>query len=81
MNGWPNVSRRIRLGEGLGGDALVDADLQRNTPLPPIDTVIHAQAGIMSYLDIFWMLGMLGLCMWRIALFLPRMPKEAVPAH
>ncbi len=29
----------------------------------------------MSYLDIFWMLGLLGLCVWPIALFLPRMPK------
>jgi MFS transporter, DHA2 family, multidrug resistance protein len=52
-----------------------------NTPLLPIDTVIQAQAGIMSYLDIFWMLGLLGLCAWPIALFLPRMPKGAAPAH
>jgi MFS transporter, DHA2 family, multidrug resistance protein len=52
-----------------------------NTPLLPIDTVIQAQAGIMSYLDIFWMLGLLGLCVWPIALFLPRMPKGAAPAH
>lgn len=35
----------------------------------------------MSYLDIFWMLGLLGLCVWPIALFLPRMPKGAAPAH
>ncbi len=52
-----------------------------NTPLPPIDSLIQAQAGMMSYLDIFWMLGMLGLCIWPIALFLPRMPKGAAPAH
>lgn len=52
-----------------------------NTPLAPIDSMIQAQAGIMSYLDIFWMLGMLGLCIWPIALFLPRMPKGAAPAH
>jgi DHA2 family multidrug resistance protein len=52
-----------------------------NTPLLPVDTAIQAQAGIMSYLDIFWMLGLLGLCVWPIALFLPRMPKGAAPAH
>jgi MFS transporter, DHA2 family, multidrug resistance protein len=52
-----------------------------NTPLPPIDAMVQAQAGIMSYLDIFWMLGMLGLMVWPLALFLPRMPKGAVPAH
>jgi DHA2 family multidrug resistance protein len=52
-----------------------------NTPLPPIDAVIQSQAGIMSYLDIFWMLGMLGLIVWPLALFLPRLPKGAAPAH
>ena len=52
-----------------------------NTPLLPIDTMIQAQAGIMSYLDIFWLLGILGLCIWPLALFLPRLPKGAAPAH
>jgi DHA2 family multidrug resistance protein len=52
-----------------------------NTPLAPIDAIIQAQAGIMSYLDIFWLLGMLGLCIWPLALLLPRMPKGAAPAH
>jgi DHA2 family multidrug resistance protein len=52
-----------------------------NTPLAPIDGVIQAQAGIMSYLDIFWLLGMLGLCIWPLALLLPRLPKGAAPAH
>ena len=52
-----------------------------NTPLPPVDAMIQAQAGIMSYLDIFWLLGMLGLCIWPVALFLPRMAKGAAAAH
>jgi DHA2 family multidrug resistance protein len=52
-----------------------------NTPLAPIDGVLQAQAGIMSYLDIFWLLGVLGLCIWPLALLLPRMPKGAAPAH
>jgi DHA2 family multidrug resistance protein len=52
-----------------------------NTPLSPVDALVQAQAGIMSYLDIFWLLGMLGLCIWPLALFLPRMPKGTAPAH
>jgi DHA2 family multidrug resistance protein len=52
-----------------------------NTSLAPIDGLIQAQAGVMSYLDIFWMLGMLGLCIWPLALLLPRLPKGAVPVH
>jgi DHA2 family multidrug resistance protein len=52
-----------------------------NTPLPPIDGLVQAQAGIMSYLDIFWMLGLMGLLVWPLALFLPRMPKGAAAAH
>ncbi len=51
------------------------------TPLAPIDGVVQAQAAIMSYLDIFWLLGVLALCLWPLALFLPRMPKGAAPAH
>jgi hypothetical protein len=35
----------------------------------------------MSYLDIFWLLVMLGLCNWPPALLLPRMPKGAASAH
>jgi len=55
-----------------------------------IDGLVQGQAGIMSYLDIFWMSGMLGLNVWRIALSLPRSPgssarghapKETAPAH
>ena len=53
----------------------------KTLPLAPIDRVVQAQAGIMSYLDIFWMLGMLGLMIWPLALFLPRMPEGAAPAH
>ncbi len=52
-----------------------------NTPLTAVNAAIQAQAGIMSYLDIFWLLGMLGLCIWPLALLLPRLPKGATPAH
>ena len=66
MHGWPSTLRRTTALPG--------------TRLPPIDAIVQAQAGIMSYLDIFWMLGMLGLLVWPLALFLPRMPKGAAPA-
>jgi len=51
------------------------------TPLAPIDGVVQAQAAMMSYLDILWLLGVLALCLWPLALFLPRMAKGAAPAH
>jgi DHA2 family multidrug resistance protein len=50
-------------------------------PLAPIDGVIQAQASMMSYLDIFWLLGIVALCIWPLALLLPRMPKGAAPSH
>jgi MFS transporter, DHA2 family, multidrug resistance protein len=52
-----------------------------NMPLAPVDSPVQAQAGIMSYVDIFWTLGILGLCIWPLALLLPRMPRGASPAH
>jgi DHA2 family multidrug resistance protein len=50
-------------------------------PLGPIAAVIQSQAAMMSYLDIFWVLGILALCIWPLALFLPRLPKGAAPSH
>ena len=50
-------------------------------PLGPINGTLQAQASIMSYLDIFWLLGIVALCIWPLALFLPRMPKGAAPGH
>jgi hypothetical protein len=41
----------------------------------------QAQAGIMSYLDIFWRPGVMGLLIWPMAFFLRRMPKGAAAAH
>ena len=42
---------------------------------------MQGQASIMIYLDNFWLLGMMALCLWPLALFLPRLPKGAAPAH
>ncbi len=50
-------------------------------PLAPIDRVVHARATIMTDRDIFWLLGVLALCLRPLALFLPQMPRRAVPAH
>jgi hypothetical protein len=43
--------------------------------------VVQARAAIMTDLDIFWLLGVLALCLWPLALFLPQMPRRAVPAR
>ncbi|OYV33215.1 MAG: MFS transporter [Rhodospirillales bacterium 20-64-7] len=49
--------------------------------LAPINAVVQAQASVMSYLDVFWLLGMIALLVWPAILFLPRVPKGAAPAH
>ncbi len=51
-----------------------------NTPLGPINTVVQAQASILSYLDIFWLLGVVALVVAPVILLLPRVPKGAVAA-
>lgn len=50
-------------------------------PLTQIAQAVQQQATMMSYLDIFWLLGVIALCVWPAALFLPRMPKGAALAH
>ncbi|WP_428483708.1 DHA2 family efflux MFS transporter permease subunit [Rhodopila sp.] len=52
-----------------------------NTPLAPISAVVQAQASVMSYLDIFWLLGLLALLVCPAVLLLPRMPKGSAAAH
>ncbi len=52
-----------------------------NTPLAPINSVVQAQASVMSYLDIFWVLGVMALVVGPAVLLLPRIPKGAAPAH
>jgi DHA2 family multidrug resistance protein len=51
-----------------------------STPLAPVDAIVQAQASVMSYLDIFWALGLVALVVWPLVLFLPKMPKGAAPA-
>ena len=52
-----------------------------NTPLAPIDASVQAQAAILSYLDIFWVLGLMAIIIAPIILLLPRVPKGTAPAH
>ncbi len=51
------------------------------TPLAPVDAMVQAQASVMSYLDVFWLLGMLALVVSPVILLLPRAPKGAAMAH
>jgi MFS transporter, DHA2 family, multidrug resistance protein len=51
------------------------------TPLAPVDAMVQAQAAIMSYLDIFWVLGLVALIVAPIVLLLPRTSKGAAVAH
>ena len=49
--------------------------------LASINAAVQAQASVMSYLDVFWLLGVIALLVWPAVLFLPRVPKGAAPAH
>ena len=49
--------------------------------LNAIARTVSSQSSIMSYLDIFTMLGFIALIVAPLALFLPKMPKGAALAH
>jgi MFS transporter, DHA2 family, multidrug resistance protein len=51
------------------------------TPLAPVDALVQVQAAIMSYLDIFRVLGVLALAVAPVILLLPRVPKGTALAH
>jgi DHA2 family multidrug resistance protein len=50
-------------------------------PLGRIASVVQAQASVMSYLDVFWLLGLLALAVSPAVLLLPRVPKGAAMGH
>ncbi len=52
-----------------------------NVPLAPVDAIVRAQASVMSYLDVFWILGWVALCVAPVTLLLPKMPKGAALGH
>jgi MFS transporter, DHA2 family, multidrug resistance protein len=52
-----------------------------STPLAPVDALVQVQASIMSYLDIFRVLGLLALVVAPVILLLPRVPKGTALAH
>ncbi len=51
------------------------------TPLASVNAMVQAQAAIMSYIDIFWLLGILALVVAPVVLLLPRVSKGAAMAH
>ena len=52
------------------------------TPLASVNALVQAQAAVMSYLDIFWLLGLLALTVAPVVLLLPRVSKGgAVAGH
>ena len=66
----PRAPRRARYRHGPGW----------GTPLASIARVVQAQAAVMSYLDIFWALGMMALVIWPDVLLLPRRPGRVAAA-
>jgi DHA2 family multidrug resistance protein len=52
-----------------------------NTPLAAVDAMVQAQAAVMSYLDIFWLLGLIALLAAPVTLLLPRVSKGAAAGH
>jgi DHA2 family multidrug resistance protein len=51
------------------------------TPLASVDAMVQAQAAVMSYIDIFWLLGIVALVVAPVVLLLPRVSKGAAMAH
>lgn len=49
--------------------------------LGAIAHAVQRQAQVMSFLDVFWLLGLTALCLAPLALFLPRLPKGAAAGH
>jgi DHA2 family multidrug resistance protein len=50
-------------------------------PLAPVETMVQVQATIMSYLDVFRLLGLAALIVAPVVLFLPRVRKGVAVAH
>jgi MFS transporter, DHA2 family, multidrug resistance protein len=49
--------------------------------LAAIARAVQTQAQVMSFLDIFWLLGLTAICLFPIALLLPKMPKGMTVGH
>ena len=65
------LAEHVTAYNGFGWDA----------PLAGISHALQGQASIMSYLDVFWLLGVLALLVWPLALLLPKVPKGAPVGH
>jgi DHA2 family multidrug resistance protein len=49
--------------------------------LAAIGRAVQTQAQVMSFLDIFWLLGLAAIALFPLALLLPRAPKGMAPVH
>ncbi len=49
--------------------------------LAQIGRAVETQASVMSYLDVFWMLGLVALVIWPVTLLLKAAPKGAPRGH
>ena len=77
MLSWRGQFHYERLGEHITASKGYSASVA----LQSIARTISAQASIMSYLDVFMILGFAALVIAPLALFLPNMPKGATLKH
>jgi hypothetical protein len=49
--------------------------------LPAAQAIVQMNATILSYLDVYWIFGLLAFCIAPVALILKSPPKGAADAH
>ena len=77
MLSWRGQFHYERLGEHITAAKGYSA----GAALQSIARTVSAQASIMSYLDVFTVLGLAAFIIAPLALFLPKMPKGAALGH
>jgi DHA2 family multidrug resistance protein len=70
-----------RLAEHITAYNLFPRGFAWNAPLASVNATVQAQASVMSYLDVFWLLGVMALVVAPAILLLPRVRKGAAMAH
>ncbi len=70
-----------RLAEHVTPYNLVPRAFAWDSPLASVNATVQAQASVMSYLDVFWLLGVIALAVSPAILLLPRVRKGAAMAH
>jgi len=70
---WQGQVHHARLADHVGAFSGYGA----GHSLSAIAAIVNTQASVLSYLDVFRILGVVALCAAPLALFLPKMPKGA----